>query len=157
MSSALRAESMPAAQPSPELIFDTLNAFQRSAALKAAIDLEVFTAIGDGNHTAAAIAKTCRASERGTRILCDYLTTIGLLTKQHGEYALTPDTAMFLNKQSRAYMGSAAGFLLSGGHLASFSRLTEAVRRGGTAMEEDGSVKPENPDWVEFARSMAPL
>ncbi len=157
MSSALRAESMPAAQPSPELIFDTLNAFQRTAALKAAIELEVFTAIADGAHTATAIAQRCQASERGIRILCDYLTTITFLTKQHGEYALTPESAMFLNKQSPAYMGCATGFLVNGVHLASFWRLTEAVRRGGTAMENEGSVKPENPDWVDFARSMAPL
>jgi hypothetical protein len=35
--------------------------------------VEVFTAIGDGNQTADAIARRCQASERGIRILCDSL------------------------------------------------------------------------------------
>src|SRR2546427_266958 len=34
--------------PSPELIFDTLNAYQKTAALRGAIELDLFTAIGEG-------------------------------------------------------------------------------------------------------------
>ena len=37
--------SSPAQQPSPQLFFQTINAYQRSEALKAAIELEVFTAV----------------------------------------------------------------------------------------------------------------
>lgn len=55
----------PDPQPSPELFFSTLNAYHNTEALKAAIELEVFTAIADGNHTAEAIAHRCQASERG--------------------------------------------------------------------------------------------
>ena len=39
-------------QPSPELFFQTLTAYQRTGALKAAIELDVFTAIGEGVQTA---------------------------------------------------------------------------------------------------------
>ena len=60
-----RIETGPSPMPSPELFFDTMFAPQRAAALKAAIDLEVFTAIGDGAGTVAAIAGRCQASERG--------------------------------------------------------------------------------------------
>ena len=35
-------------QPTPERIFDTLNAYQRTAALRGAIDLDLFTAIDEG-------------------------------------------------------------------------------------------------------------
>ena len=42
--------------PSAEIVFDTLFAYQKSAALKTAIDLELFTAIDDGAHTAAALS-----------------------------------------------------------------------------------------------------
>ncbi len=35
--------------------------------------------------------------------------------------------------------------------------LTAAVRKGGTVMSEEGTVAPDNPIWVEFARSMAPM
>ena len=67
--------------PSPELFFDTAQAYQRTAALRAAIDLDLFTAIGGGATTVPAIAAKCQASERGIRILSDYLTIIGFLTK----------------------------------------------------------------------------
>ena len=68
-------------QLSPERIFTAGNAYQQTAALRAAIELELFTAIGDGAQTVPAIAAQCKASERGTRILCDYLTIVGFLTK----------------------------------------------------------------------------
>src|ERR1051326_564856 len=57
-----------AQQPSPQLFFQTINAHQRTEALKAGIELGVFTAIGEGNTTAAEIAKRCETSERGMRI-----------------------------------------------------------------------------------------
>ena len=71
-------------QPSPELIFDTLNAYQRTAALRAAIELNLFTAIGEGASTAAELAKKIGVPERGARILSDYLVIIGMLSKQGG-------------------------------------------------------------------------
>ena len=33
----------------------------------------------------------------------------------------------------------------------------EAVRKGGTAMENEGTIGPENPVWVNFARAMAAM
>ena len=62
---------------SPENIFNTLWGFQRTAALKTGIDLDIFTAIAAGDRTAAELATKSGASERGIRILCDYLTIIG--------------------------------------------------------------------------------
>ena len=62
----------PTSSPSPELFFETVQAYQRTAALRAAIDLDLFTVIGDGAGTAPAIAAQCHASERGTRILRSY-------------------------------------------------------------------------------------
>ncbi|HEY2158828.1 MAG TPA: class I SAM-dependent methyltransferase, partial [Isosphaeraceae bacterium] len=35
--------------------------------------------------------------------------------------------------------------------------MTAAVRRGGTAVSDEGTVSHDNPVWVEFARAMAPL
>ena len=97
--------------PSPDLYFDTIFAFQRSAALKTAIELDLFTAIGDSTRTAKEIAGTCGVPERGIRILCDFLTTIGFVTKTEDKYALTADSAAFLTKGSPAYLGGTAAFL----------------------------------------------
>lgn len=144
-------------QPNPALIFETLNAYQRTAALKAAIELEVFTAIGEGAKTSAALAKRCQSAERGMRILCDYLVIIGFLTKSGKEYALTSDSAVFLDRRSPAYMGSVAGFLTLPEVMAASKDLAAVVRKGGTLMDSHGTVEPSDPKWVEFARSMAPM
>ena len=141
--------------PSPDLFFDVIRRSDDTAVLKTALELEVFTAIGEGNQTAAALAKRCQTSERGMRILCDALVIIGFLAKNDGAYTLTQDSALFLDKRSPAYLGSAAGFLSLPVQRMAFDRLTEAVRKGGTALGEQGSLEPENPLWVEFARSMA--
>jgi SAM-dependent methyltransferase len=146
-----------AQQPSPQLFFQTINAHQRTEALKAAIELEVFTAIGEGNTTAAEIAKRCQTSERGMRILCDYLTIMEMLTKQGDRYGLTLDSATFLDKRSPAYLGSATEFLCSPMMFENTKHLADAVRKGGTVMEDEGTVSAENPVWVNFARGMAPL
>ncbi len=68
------ATQTPAHEPNPLLIFDALNSFQRALALKAGIELEIFTHIGAGANSAAEIARRAKASEKGMRILCDFLT-----------------------------------------------------------------------------------
>jgi ubiquinone/menaquinone biosynthesis C-methylase UbiE len=149
--------SQPASQPSPELIFNYFNAYQQSAALKGAINLELFTAIAEGNSSVTAVAQRCKSSERGTRILLDYLTVMGLLTKKGSAYNLTADSAMFLDKHSPAYVGTAARFLLSPELTNGFDDIAGAVRKGGTTVSNDGNIAAENPIWVDFARGMAPL
>jgi SAM-dependent methyltransferase len=149
--------SFPGPAVSPEPIFDALLAFQLTAAMKAAIDIDLFTGIGEGKTTPAALAARCQAAERGVRILCDYLTVQGFLTKNDGSYGLTPSAATFLNRRSPAYLGTISNFLASAETLDIYKDLTPAVRNGGSVFQPDGAVAPENPIWVEFARSMAPL
>ena len=145
------------AQPSPDLFFDTLTAYQKTAALKAAIDLNLFTALADAPATAAHVAKACHAAERGVRILCDYLTVLGFLQKSGDQYNLTLDSAVFLSRKSPGYAGGVTDFLLSDHLTSAFKRLTEAVRQGGTAESPQGSTAPEHPMWMTFAQSMGGL
>lgn len=144
-------------QPSPVLFFETLNAYQRTQCLKGAIDLDLFTAISEGASTAGAIAERCSASERGIRILCDYLVVIGFLTKDGAAYGLTVDSATFLTRNSPAYIGTITKFLGSPELTRNFDDVAAIVRKGGTVIDEEGTVAPEHPIWVEFARSMAPV
>src|SRR6266403_4343442 len=118
-------------QPNPMVIFETLNAYQRSMALKGAIDLELFTHIAGGANTPGPLAAKCAATERGVRILCDYLTIAGFLTKSDGVYGLTLDSAVFLNKHSPAYMGSVANFLVHPVHFDHYRDIAAVVRKGG--------------------------
>ena len=144
-------------QPSPQLFFQTASSYQHTEALKAAVELEVFTAIGQGHGTAADIAQRCETSERGMRILCDFLCIMGFLNKDGQRYSLTADSAVFLNRNSPAYLGGALEFLLAPGLIEGFKNIAEAVRKGGTALPDEGTVAPENPVWVKFARTMAPI
>jgi 2-polyprenyl-3-methyl-5-hydroxy-6-metoxy-1,4-benzoquinol methylase len=137
------------------VVFDTLNAYQKTMALKGAIELELFTHIADGATTAAEIAQRCHAAERGVRILCDFLAINGLLTKSNGAYQLTVDSQAFLSKRSPTYIGSVAGFLAHDRHTAHFKDVAGAVRKGGSV--DEGNMAPDDPVWVEFARSMAPM
>jgi len=143
------------AAPSPELFLQAVNAHQRTAAIRTAIELDLFSAIGKSGGTAKEVARKINASERGARILCDYLTMAGFLTKQSDRYSLTEDSAMFLDRSSPAYVGGMTQFLLAPHLRDAFDDLTAAVRRGGAA--SGGTIAPEHPVWLEFARSMAPM
>ena len=144
-------------QPTPQLFFDTATAYQRTATIKAAIEVDLFSAIAEGKTTPAEIAAHCSIAERGARILSDYLTMMGFLNKSNGRYSLTPDSNLFLTRRSPAFLGNAIEFLISEEIMKGFWMLTEAVRKGGTALGGDGTVDAENPIWVKFARAMHPL
>lgn len=141
--------------PDPGLVMQALCAFQLTQALKGAIELDIFTHIGAGATIASDIAARCGASERGVRILCDYLTVQGFLTKGDGQYANSPTAAAFLDRRSPAYIGSIANFLADDRIVNSYRNLAGAVRKGGTVAVS--TVSPNDPVWVAFARSMAPF
>jgi ubiquinone/menaquinone biosynthesis C-methylase UbiE len=143
-------------QPFPERFIDCMTAFKMSAALKGALELDLFTVLAEASQTSESLALRLQASTRGVRILCDYLTIEGFLIKQEGRYSVTQDVAMFLNRKSPSYIGSAASFLGNPMVLENFRDLAGCVRKGGTVNAE-GSLRPEHPMWVDFARSMGPL
>ncbi len=136
---------------------ELLQSYQRTWALKAAVELDLFRAIGESGGDLASIAKHCAASERGTRILCDYLVIQGLLTKENGRYGLNPTSATFLDSRSPACMGPIATFLANPMMTGAFHDLATVVRNGRTSLPGEGSVEPENPLWVQFAESMTPM
>lgn len=141
---------------SPEKFFETMVAYQRTAALKAAIDLDLFSAIAAGETTVPALMERLNAPERSVRILCDSLVVIGFLTKAGGAYALTTDSAAFLDRRSKTYMGSAANFLAAPILTEAFQDLASVVRSGQPSAGRP-FMEPDHPVWSEFAKSMAPL
>jgi len=141
-------------QLNPGRIHQALTSYQLAMALKGAIELELFTHIAAGATTAAAIAPLCQAKEKGVRVLCDYLTVHGFLTKSEGAYGLAPDTAALLDKNSPAYMGSVAAFFTHPVMINKYRDVATLVRNGGAT---DHTLAPNDGIWVEFARSMAPM
>ena len=143
-------------KPSPEKFFSTMAAYQTTAMLRAAIDLDLFTVIGDGDSTVPDLARRIQGSERGLRMLCDALTVSGFLTKSEGRYGLTFDSHVFLDRASRTYIGDATRFLTSEVVTSGFRDLA-AVVRSGRPLAEKPFPGSEHPIWVEFARSMAAI
>jgi hypothetical protein len=141
----------------PGLVFDMAMAHQRTAAIKAAIELDIFRAVGESPGDVVSIARHCSASERGIRILCDFLTIHGVLAKNDGHYRLTPSSAAFLDPRSPACMASVVHFLSRAEICEPYEKLAEVVRTGRTPLPGEGTVEPENPMWVEFAEKMAPM
>jgi SAM-dependent methyltransferase len=141
----------------PSLVFEMVNAHQRSSALLAAINLDVFRAVGEGPGDAASIARHCASSERGIRILCDFLVINGILAKENGHYKHTPTSGAFLDPHSPACMASVAQFMSNPQVNETYANLAEVVRNGRTMLPGTGTVEPENPLWVEFAEKMAPM
>ena len=148
---------MPAHGPSPELVFETINAYQRTEALSGRHRARSVHARGRWTPNGDGTGRCVSGRARGVRILADYLTIIGFLHKFGDRYELTADSDVFLNRSSPAYLGGAVGFMLAPGIRESFHQLTAAVRRGGTAISDEGTVSHDNPIWVEFAREMGPL
>jgi predicted nicotinamide N-methyase len=137
-------------------IFETALAYQATAALTAAVKLDVFSLIGAGSTTVDALALATDASPRGLRILCDYLTVIGLLHKQGSNYSLTPAAGRFLDRSSPLVMGDCVDFLAAPEMLGLvLDDPVSYVRRGGA--EGLSVIAPDHPVWVRFARAMAPF
>ena len=141
---------------SPQAFVDAVSGYQKTAAVKAAVALDLFTAIANENGELERIAKHVQASERGVRILCDYLTVQGFLNKEAGRYRLTPSTSAFLTTSSPAWMGSIVDFYAAPEMMALWLEDPVAfVRNGGS--EGLGNMAADNPIWVKFARAMVPF
>ena len=144
-------------QPSPELFINAVMAYRDSAAVKGAVELDVFSALAKGANTAEDLARHCQADARGMRILCDYLCTMGMLEKSGTSYSLTADSAVFLDRNSPAYLGDIVNFLLDPFFVRDIGDVAGAVRKGGVVTSAAGSDVPGHPMWVTFAQSMTGL
>ena len=91
--------------PNREILDDIASGLRRAAILQAAIELDIFTRIAEGQDTLPAITRACASTERGMRLLLDALVAIGLLSKELTEYRLSPTVETFLVKGERTYIG----------------------------------------------------
>jgi len=80
----------------PEAIVDIAIGFMGAKQLFAASRIGLFSALADAPLDAAALSAATGAPERQVRILADSMAAQGLLTREAGRYALTPDAAAYL-------------------------------------------------------------
>ncbi len=138
---------------SPERILDALMAYRRTGAMKAAIELDLFSVVGNG-ATAAEVAAKLGTPERGVRMLCDFLAMNGFLTKAERRYDLAPDAALFLDRRSPAYLGGVSEFVAAPSQVHAMGELAAAVRHGGAPQP---TPVADYPEWITFARAMGPF
>ncbi|MBI5280123.1 MAG: methyltransferase domain-containing protein [Candidatus Solibacter usitatus] len=144
-------------EATPLKFMEVVNGLQKSAVARTAIELDIFSLIARGHDTVAGVARETECAEKGIRVLLDALTVLDLIAKHDDHYRLTRDSETFLDRQSPQYMGDCVEFLHSPFMQQAFLRFTDAVRRGGTAAGSEGTVAPDHPVWVDYARAMMPL
>lgn len=103
-------------------------AFAPTAILSAAVELNLFTTVEEGSHTASSVASRLGTDERGTRILMDALVGMGYLMKSNQGYHLPPIASRFLVSGKPAFLGSTV--TLTEDVWEKWARLPEIVRRG---------------------------
>lgn len=141
---------------SPAPFVDAVLGYQQTAAMRAAVKLDLFSLICAGTDTAGGLAAACGAAPRGVRILADYLTVRGFLVKSGERYGPTPLTRAFLDRASPTYAGSIIDFLAAPEFAGMFLDDPVAyVRNGGSPGL--ANTAPDNPLWVTFAQAMMPF
>ena len=96
-------------QLDPSHIMQTATAFWASKTLLTAVELDLFTKLGEGPQSAAQLGKSLGLHPRGTYDFFDALVALKFLDRdgdgEQGKYRNTKQTAAFLNKNSPAYIG----------------------------------------------------
>jgi hypothetical protein len=134
-----------AAAPSPARILETGMAFWSSKLLLSAVELGLFSLLGEGPKTGSEIERALALHSRGTYDFLDALVATGFLLREgEGEaaiYANTPETAAFLDRGRPTYVG---GLLeMANARLYRFwGDLTEALRTGKPQNEVKHSGRP---------------
>lgn len=137
-------------------IFDLALAYQKTAAIIAAVKLDIFTVIGADTLSLNDLSSRTGASLRGLRILCDYLTVIGLLEKHGSRYSLTHVARTFLDESAPLAMGRIVDFVAAPEILDLFlGDPVSYVKRGGSVGL--ANVSPDHPVWVRFAKAAVPF
>ena len=142
MLAALRAKD--AAGALPDDLAQTIRAFQESRVMLTAIELDLFTAVGQGAN-APQIAGKLGTDPRATEMLLNALTAMGMLTKQAGTFRNTPVAARYFVKGSP---DDAQAAMMHTVHLWDrWSTLTDCVRVGTAVSHEE--MRERGEDWTQ--------
>jgi (2Fe-2S) ferredoxin/predicted O-methyltransferase YrrM len=142
MLAALRAKD--AAGALPDDLQQRIRAFQESRVILTALELDLFTAVGEG-ATAPQLAGKIGANARAAEMLMNALVALGLLAKQDGTFRNTPVSARYFAEGSK---DNARLALMHTAHLwRRWSTLTECVRAGTSVTYQERADRGE--DWTQ--------
>ncbi len=128
---------------------DAISAYRLPRVLLAALELDLFTAVGNRSWTVEDLSKELNVTERGLSILCRNLAAAGVLQKKGPIYKNSRLGATALNGKHRRYRGGYLNLIRT--HWADWVRLLESVRSG---LPIDHDI-PDGPDYRrEFTWAM---
>jgi (2Fe-2S) ferredoxin/SAM-dependent methyltransferase len=128
----------------PDDLQQAIRGFQDSRPLLTAIELDVFTAVGQG-ATASAVAEKVGTAPRATEALLNALVALQVLVKNDGRYACTPVASRYLVEGAPNDSRAALMHIV---HLwPRWSTLTECVRHGTSVTYTENRERPD--DWTE--------
>jgi (2Fe-2S) ferredoxin/predicted O-methyltransferase YrrM len=139
---ALRAKD--AAGALPDDLHATIRGFMESRAILTALELDLFTALGEGS-TAEEVGKKTGGNPRATGMLMNALASLGLLTKQDDVFRNTAVSARYFVAGSK---DNAQPALMHIAHLwHRWSTLTDCVRAGTSVSYQE--MPQRNEEWTE--------
>lgn len=154
-------------QPDPTRILQTATGFWASKVLLTAVQLDLFTVLGDGSMTAEELGDVLGLHPRGTYDFFDALVALGFLARDgdgpEGKYRNTPETSAFLDAKSATYIGGFPKMLDS--RLYGYWGDLEAALKSGKPQNESKyggrtlfeAVYDDEETLAEFLASMSGL
>ena len=125
----------------PEELNQFMRGFMESRIVLTAIELDLFTAVGQG-ATSADVAKTLNTDPRATEALLNALAAIDVLDKNENSFKNIPLTARYLVKDSEQDSRIAAMHIVGLWHR--WSTLTECLKKGTSVIVEKGKTRDQD-------------
>jgi (2Fe-2S) ferredoxin/ubiquinone/menaquinone biosynthesis C-methylase UbiE len=142
----------------PDRLDQMIRGYMPSRCLLTALELDIFTAVGDG-ATAAQIGTRINANARAAAMLLNALVALGLLSKSGDDYKNTAESARFFFQGSKDNHRN--GLLHIANLWPRWSTLTDAVRSGTRVPGDRGDMPERTRDFIagmqRNAKDRAPL
>jgi (2Fe-2S) ferredoxin/predicted O-methyltransferase YrrM len=125
----------------PDRLDQMIRGFMSSRCLLTALELDIFTAVGEGGN-AEQIGTKIHANARAAGMLLNALVGLGLLSKSGDDYKNTPESARFFVQGSKDNHRNGLLHIANIWHR--WSTLTDAVRSGTRVP----TSRDDNPEWT---------
>ena len=129
----------------PDHLNQMIRGYMPSRCILTALELDLFTAVGDG-ASAERVAAKIGANARATAMLMNALVALGLLSKSGDTYANSPEAARFFAQGSKDNQRD--GLLHTADIWHRWSTLTEAVLRGKRVAAASGRTPEQTRNFI---------